>query len=154
MSDEILLNHPSNHRKLLLNSHPTPIEQLFHMNDILKRRTIKPEYTDVSQFDLEIGSSLQRINFSRTLSEEQVQQDPFEERNPQESSQQLPQHFKNINKWSLKDICPFPKIDQILQEVIEPSRTSLIDGFTGHDQVTMDLKNEKKTSLISPWGAS
>ena len=45
-------------------------------------------------------------------------------------------------------------MDQILQEVIEPSRTSLIDGFTGHNQVTMDLKDWKNTSLISPWGAS
>ena len=104
-------------------------------------------------------------NLSNLLSEEQGQQDLFEERNPQEPSQevlnsseeknpqepsqQLPPHFKNLNKWSLKDIDPLPKMDQILQKVIGPSKTSLIDGFTGHNQVTMDLKDRKKTSFIS-----
>lgn len=56
MSDEIFLNHPVNHKRLLPDSHATPIEQLFLIHDIPKWPTIEPEYTSVSQFDLDIQS--------------------------------------------------------------------------------------------------
>ncbi len=90
--DKNFPNHPASHKKLQLNSNPTPKElippeQLFHMNDVPKRPTFEPEHTDVSQFNLEIESNFKMINLSNILSEEQVQQDLFEDRNPQEPSQ-------------------------------------------------------------------
>ena len=43
--------------------------------------------------------------------------------------------FKNLNKVSLKDNYPLQKIDHILQKVVGSSRISLLDGFSGYNQV-------------------
>ena len=37
--------------------------------------------------------------------------------------------FRNLNKVSLKDNYPLPKMDHILQRVVGSSRISLLDGF-------------------------
>lgn len=39
--------------------------------------------------------------------------------------------LRNVNKVSLKDNYPLPKIDHILQRVVGASRISLLDGFSG-----------------------
>ena len=43
--------------------------------------------------------------------------------------------FRNINKVSLKDNYPLPKMDHILQRVVGSSRISLLDGFSGYNQI-------------------
>ena len=43
--------------------------------------------------------------------------------------------FKNLNKVSLKDNYPLPKMDQILQRVVGSERLSTFDGFFGYNQV-------------------
>ena len=43
--------------------------------------------------------------------------------------------FKNLNKVSLKDNYPLPKMDQILQRVVGSERISTMDGFFGYNQV-------------------
>ena len=43
--------------------------------------------------------------------------------------------FRNINKVSLKDNYPLPKIDHILQRVVGSSRISLLGGFSGYNQI-------------------
>ena len=43
--------------------------------------------------------------------------------------------FRNLNKVSLKDSYPLPKIDHKLQRVVGSSRISLLDGFSGYNQV-------------------
>jgi hypothetical protein len=43
--------------------------------------------------------------------------------------------FQNLNKVSLKDNYPLPKMDHILQRVVGSSRISLLDGFLGYNQV-------------------
>ena len=37
--------------------------------------------------------------------------------------------FRNLNKVSLKDNYPLPKMDQILQKVVGSERISTMDGF-------------------------
>jgi hypothetical protein len=37
--------------------------------------------------------------------------------------------FKNLNKVSLKENYHVPKMDHILQKVVESNRISLLDGF-------------------------
>ena len=42
-------------------------------------------------------------------------------------------YFRNLNKVSLKDNYPLPKMDHILQKVVGSSRISLLDGFLGYN---------------------
>ena len=41
--------------------------------------------------------------------------------------------FRNLNRVSLKDKCPLPKMDQILQRVVGSDRISTMDGFYGYN---------------------
>jgi len=38
--------------------------------------------------------------------------------------------FRNLNKCSLKDNYPLPKMDHILQKVVGANRISMMDGFS------------------------
>lgn len=61
-------------------------------------------------------------------------------------------HFRNLNKVSLKDIYALPKMDHILQRIIGSSMISLLDGFSGYNQVLVLPNDQDKTSLTTPWG--
>ena len=39
--------------------------------------------------------------------------------------------FRNLNRSSLKDNYPLPKIEQVLQQVVGAQRISMVDGFSG-----------------------
>jgi hypothetical protein len=41
--------------------------------------------------------------------------------------------FLNLNKCSLKDNYPLPKMDHILQRVVGAHRISLLDGYSGYN---------------------
>ena len=43
--------------------------------------------------------------------------------------------LRNLNKVSLKDNYPLPKMDHILQRVVGAGRISLLDGFSGYNQI-------------------
>jgi hypothetical protein len=60
--------------------------------------------------------------------------------------------FRNLNKASLKDNYPLPKIDHLLQCVVGSSRISLLDGFSGYNQVLVHLDDQEKTAFTTPWG--
>lgn len=60
--------------------------------------------------------------------------------------------FSNLNKASLKDNYPFPKMDYIFQRVVASKRISLFDGFSGHNQVLVLLSDQNKTAFTLPWG--
>ena len=57
---------------------------------------------------------------------------------------QLCVDFRNLNKVSLKDNYPLPKMDQILQRVVGSERISMMDGFSGYNQVKYFLKAKRK----------
>ena len=40
--------------------------------------------------------------------------------------------FKNLNKCSLKDNYPLPKMDHILQRVVGAQQISLLDGYSSY----------------------
>ena len=58
----------------------------------------------------------------------------------------------NLNRASLNDNYPLPKMDHILQRVVEATRISMLDGFSGYNQVLVDPKDQEKTTFITPWG--
>jgi hypothetical protein len=59
--------------------------------------------------------------------------------------------FRKINKFSLKDNYPLPKMDHILQKVVGASRISLLDGFSGYNQVLAHPDDQEKTMFTTPW---
>ena len=60
--------------------------------------------------------------------------------------------FRNLNKASLKDNYHFPKMDHILQRVVGSKRISLLDGFSGYNQVLVHPDDQLKTTFTTPWG--
>jgi len=60
--------------------------------------------------------------------------------------------FRNLNKASLKDNYPLSKMDQLLQMVSGAQRLSMLDSFSGYDQVNVDIVNREKTTFTTPWG--
>lgn len=60
--------------------------------------------------------------------------------------------FQNLNKVSLKDNYPLPKMDHILQRVVGTSQMSLLDGYFGYNQILVHEKDQDKTAFTTPWG--
>lgn len=60
--------------------------------------------------------------------------------------------FRNLNKVSLKDHYPLPKMDHILQRVVGASRISLLDRFSGFDQILVHPDDQEKAAFTTPWG--
>ena len=60
--------------------------------------------------------------------------------------------FKNLNRSPLKDNYPLPKMDHILQMVVGSQIISLLDGFSGYNQVLVLPSDQHKTAFTTPWG--
>jgi hypothetical protein len=60
--------------------------------------------------------------------------------------------FRNLNRISKKDNYPLPKMEHILQRVTGSSRMSMIDGFSGYNQIFVLPKDKEKTTFTTPWG--
>jgi hypothetical protein len=60
--------------------------------------------------------------------------------------------FQNWNRISKKDNYPLPKMEHISQRVTGASRMSMIDGFSGYNQVSVLPKEREKIVFTTPWG--
>ena len=60
--------------------------------------------------------------------------------------------FRNLNRSSLKDNYPLPKIEQILQKVVGEQRISMVDGFSGYHQIAMHPDDKEKNSVYYSLG--
>jgi hypothetical protein len=60
--------------------------------------------------------------------------------------------FRNLNRVSLKDNYPLPKMDHILQKVVGSQKISMLDGFLGYNQIMVHLDDQEKTTFTTPWG--
>jgi hypothetical protein len=60
--------------------------------------------------------------------------------------------FMNLNRCSLKDNYPLPKMDHILQRVVGAKRISMLDGYSGYNQISVVEEDKKKTTFTTPWG--
>lgn len=61
-------------------------------------------------------------------------------------------YLKNLNNVSLKDNYPLWKMDHILQRVARASRMSLLDGYSGYNQILVYEDDKDKTRFTTPWG--
>jgi len=60
--------------------------------------------------------------------------------------------FRNLNKVSLKDHYPLPKMDYILQKVVGSQKMSMLDGFSRYNQIMIHPDGREKMSFMTPWG--
>ena len=57
----------------------------------------------------------------------------------------------NINKVSLRDNYPLPKMDHILQKVVGSERISTMDGFSGYNQIKVLPEDQENNTFATPW---
>lgn len=60
--------------------------------------------------------------------------------------------FRDLNRVSLKDHHPFPSIEQMLQYVLGSKRFSLLDGYSGYNQVLVKEEDQFKIAFTMKWG--
>jgi hypothetical protein len=60
--------------------------------------------------------------------------------------------FRNLNKCSLKDNYPLPKMDHILQRVVGSHRIYLLDGYSGYNQIAVCEEDKEKNTFTTLWG--
>jgi hypothetical protein len=60
--------------------------------------------------------------------------------------------FRNLNRSSLKDNYLLPKMDHVLEKVVRDNRMSMIDGFSGYNQIAVHEDDKEKTVFTTPWG--
>ena len=60
--------------------------------------------------------------------------------------------FRNLNQASLKDNYGLPVMDHILQLVSGSELMSMLDGFSGYNQISVAPEDQHKTTFTTPWG--
>ena len=59
--------------------------------------------------------------------------------------------FRDLNKASLKDNYPLPKMDHILQRLVGSRRISLLDGYSRYNNILVHPDDQLKTTFTTPW---
>ena len=60
--------------------------------------------------------------------------------------------YHDINRACPKDNDPTPFIDNIIDECAGSEIYSLMDGFSGYNQINIAPEDQHKTTFICPWG--
>jgi hypothetical protein len=60
--------------------------------------------------------------------------------------------FRNLNRSSLKDNYPLPKMDHILERVVGGNIISMIDGFSGYNQIVVHEDDKGKKYIYYSMG--
>jgi hypothetical protein len=59
--------------------------------------------------------------------------------------------FRYLKKASIKDKFPLPNMDFLLQQVTGSACMSMLDGFSGYNQVLVVEEDREKKTFITPW---
>jgi hypothetical protein len=60
--------------------------------------------------------------------------------------------FRNLNRACTKDHYPLPKMETLLQRVTGSGMISMLDGFSGYNQIRLGAEDRHKTTFTTPWG--
>ena len=60
--------------------------------------------------------------------------------------------FRNLNTSCLKENYPLLDMETLLQRVIRLGMMSMLDGFSGYNQVLVNKEDQHKTTFTTPWG--
>jgi len=55
--------------------------------------------------------------------------------------------FKKLNAWTIKDHYPLPYTEPILERLVRNEACSFLDGFSGYNQVKIDVVDQHKPLL-------
>ena len=61
--------------------------------------------------------------------------------------------YTDLNKACLADPFSLPPIDQIIDATARCERLSFFDAYSGYHQIKMAVKDQDKTTFITPFGA-
>ena len=60
--------------------------------------------------------------------------------------------YRDLNRESPKDDFPLPHIDVLVDNTVQHKIFSLMDGFSGYNEIKMDPKDMDKTTFVTQWG--
>ena len=60
--------------------------------------------------------------------------------------------FRNLNQASLKDNYLLPNMENLLQSVTGTGMLSMLDGFSGYNQVRIKKEDREKMTFTTLWG--
>jgi hypothetical protein len=60
--------------------------------------------------------------------------------------------FRDLNRESIKDNYPLPNMEMLFQQVTGSALMSMLDGFSGYNQVLVVEEDRPKKTFITPWG--
>ncbi|RDX83333.1 hypothetical protein CR513_35752, partial [Mucuna pruriens] len=60
--------------------------------------------------------------------------------------------YRDLNRASPKDNFPLPHINLLVDNTVQHSCYSFMDGFSGYNQIQMALEGKEKTTFITTWG--
>jgi hypothetical protein len=60
--------------------------------------------------------------------------------------------FRNLNIACTKDNYPLPKMETLVQRVTGSGMISMLDGFSGYNQIRLKEEDRHKTTFTTPWG--
>jgi hypothetical protein len=60
--------------------------------------------------------------------------------------------LRNLNRCSLKDNYPLPKMDHILKRVVGAQIISMLYGYSGYNQISVMEEDKRKIAFTTPWG--
>ena len=61
--------------------------------------------------------------------------------------------YTDLNKAGSADPFALPRIDQIIDAMAGCERLSFLDAYSGYHQIKMAIKDQEKTTFITPFGA-
>ena len=59
--------------------------------------------------------------------------------------------FRDLNKAYPKDKFPLPNVDILVDAVVGHEHFSFMDGYSGYNQILMDLADASKTAFRTPF---
>ena len=60
--------------------------------------------------------------------------------------------FQESQYTYLKDNYPLPDMETLLQRVTRSGMMSMLDGFSGYNQVLVHKEDQHKSTFTTPWG--
>ena len=61
-------------------------------------------------------------------------------------------NLKQVNATTIRDNYPLPITDHVIERVAGKAAYSFLDGFFGYNQVSIDPKDQHKTTFTTKWG--
>ena len=58
--------------------------------------------------------------------------------------------FTDLNKACLKDLFPMPRIDQLVDAIVDHPWMSFLDTFQGYHQIPLALDDQERTAFVTP----